>query len=75
MHHARVKTKSVISTPSYVSADWVCASGLRYYFTRDPLDFRFRPLEQGYSRASPQGIDQRNPTSIICSSPWKKIHG
>ena len=58
-----------------LSTDWVCASGLRYYFACDPFDFRFRPQEKGYSQASPQRLDQGNPTSIICSSPWKRIHG
>ena len=54
--------------------DWVCASGLRYYFTCNLLDFRFWPQEYGYSRAYPQGIDQLYPTLITFSSPWKRIH-
>ena len=57
-----------------VYTDWVCASGLRYYFTCNLLDFRFRPQEYGYSRAYPQGIDQLYPTLITFSSPWKRIH-
>ena len=30
-----------------VYTDWVCASGLRCYFTCNLLDFRFRPQEYG----------------------------
>ena len=61
-----------LSRSSWYIYDWVCASGLRYYFTCNLLDFRFRPLEYGYSRAYPQGIDQLYPTLITLGALGKE---
>ena len=65
-----LKIDSIWFSPHFLlCTDSVCASGLRNYLACDPLDFRFRPQEYG-----PTEIDQRNPTLIICSGPWKRIH-